>query len=82
VIRHLIGLPAGIVRMHYGWYSVATLVGSAIWSTVLCWVGVTAGQDEKLMHGDLSRISIWLIGGGGALLAMYYAFVHRQMQRD
>ena len=21
VIRHLIGLPAGIVRMHYGWYS-------------------------------------------------------------
>jgi len=82
VIRHLIGLPAGIVRMHYGWYSAATLVGSAIWSTVLCWVGVTAGQDEKLMHGDLSRISIWLIGGGGALLAMYYAFVHRHMQRD
>ena len=28
VIRHLIGLPAGIVRMHYGWYSLATLVGS------------------------------------------------------
>lgn len=23
VIRHLIGLPAGIVRLHYGWYSLA-----------------------------------------------------------
>ncbi len=82
VIRHLIGIPAGIVRMHYGWYSVATLVGSAIWCTVLCWVGVTAGQDEKLMQGDLSRISLWLIGGGGTLLAMYYVFVYRHMRRD
>ena len=57
VIRHLIGLPAGIVRMHYGWYSLATLVGSAIWSAVLCWIGVTAGQDEALMQGSLSRIT-------------------------
>lgn len=82
VIRHLIGIPAGIVRMHYGWYSAATIVGSSIWCSVLCWVGVTAGQDEKLMQGDLSRISLWLVVGGGALLAMYYAFVHRHMRRD
>jgi membrane protein DedA with SNARE-associated domain len=81
VIRHLIGLPAGIVRMHYGWYSVATLAGSAIWSTVLCWVGVTAGQDEALMQGSLSRISLWLAGGGAVLLALYYVFVHRHMRR-
>ncbi|HET6473571.1 MAG TPA: DedA family protein, partial [Pseudomonadales bacterium] len=38
VIRHLIGIPAGIVRMHYGWYSAATIVGSSIWCSVLCWV--------------------------------------------
>ena len=81
VIRHLIGLPAGIVRMHYGWYSAATLVGSAIWSTVLCWVGVTAGQDEALMQGSLSRISLWLAGGGAVLVALYYVFVHRHMRR-
>jgi len=81
VIRHLIGLPAGIVRMHYGWYSVATLLGSAIWSTVLCWVGVTAGQDEALMHGSLSRITLWLAGAGAVLVALYYVFVHRYMRR-
>jgi len=81
VIRHLIGLPAGIVRMHYGWYSVATLLGSAIWSTVLCWVGVTAGQDEALMHGSLSRITLWLGGAGAVLVALYYVFVHRYMRR-
>ena len=26
VIRHLVGIPAGIVRLHYGWYSLVTLV--------------------------------------------------------
>ena len=81
VIRHLIGLPAGIVRMHYGWYSLATLVGSGVWCTVLVWVGVTAGQDEALMHGSLGRVSIWLIGGAAVLGALYYGLVHRQMQR-
>jgi membrane protein DedA with SNARE-associated domain len=81
VIRHLIGLPAGIVRMHYGWYSLATLVGSTIWCAVLCWVGVTAGQDEALMQGSLSRITLWLVGAGAVLAGMYYLFVHRYMRR-
>lgn len=81
VIRHLIGIPGGVVRMHFGWYSLATIVGSAIWCIVLCWLGVTAGQDEQLMQGNLHSISLW---GGGVLLclgALYYFFVHRQMRR-
>lgn len=81
VVRHLIGIPAGIVRMHYGYYSLATLAGSAIWCSVLAWLGVTAGQDEALLRGDLHRISIW---GGLVLIALgalYYVFVHRHMRR-
>ncbi|MGI9246748.1 MAG: DedA family protein [Steroidobacteraceae bacterium] len=81
VIRHLIGIPAGVCRMHFGWYSLATLLGSALWCTVLVWLGVTAGQDEALMRGSLHRITLW---GGGMLTflgALYYFFVHRQMRR-
>jgi membrane protein DedA with SNARE-associated domain len=33
VVRHLIGIPAGIVRLHYGWFSLYTVLGSAIWCT-------------------------------------------------
>lgn len=80
VIRHLIGIPAGIVRMHFGYYSLATVVGSAIWCTVLAWLGVTAGQDAALLEGDLHRITLWV---GGVLLVLggiYYLFVHRQMR--
>jgi membrane protein DedA with SNARE-associated domain len=81
VVRHLIGIPAGVVRMNFWYYSAATVVGSAIWCTVLVWLGVTAGRDQALLDGDLHRISLW---GGGVLVvlgAIYYFFVHRQMRR-
>ncbi len=82
VIRHLIGIPAGIVRLGFLRYSVVTVIGSAIWCAVLAWVGVKAGQDQQLMAGNLHRISLWL---GGTLLViggLYYAFVHRQMKNQ
>jgi membrane protein DedA with SNARE-associated domain len=81
VIRHLIGIPAGIVRMDYVHFSVATLVGSAIWCAVLAWVGVTAGQDQELKGGSLHRISMWVGGLMVFLGAIYYFFVHRYMRR-
>ena len=81
VIRHLIGIPAGVVRMNYLWYSLATIVGSALWCSVLVWVGVTAGQDQQLMQGSLQRISLWIGGLMVFLGALYYFFVHRHMRR-
>src|SRR6516165_10457472 len=47
VVRHLIGIPAGIVRMNYKSFSLFTLLGSAIWCSVLCWVGIKAGEDDQ-----------------------------------
>ena len=79
VVRHLIGIPAGIVRMDYKLFSLYTLLGSAVWCAVLCWLGVKAGQDEALMKGELHRISLWLGGALVALGVIYYFFVHRHM---
>jgi len=80
VIRHLIGIPAGVVHMNYGWFSLATVAGSALWCSVLCWVGVTAGQDQLLMQGSLHRISLWAGGLMMVVGALYYFFVHRHMR--
>jgi membrane protein DedA with SNARE-associated domain len=77
VIRHLIGLPAGLVRLHYGWYSLATLAGAALWCSVLAYVGVKAGEDAALLQGDLSRLSLWLIGAALVVGTLYYFLVHR-----
>src|ERR1044071_2820644 len=81
VVRHLIGIPAGIVRMNYKLFSIFTLLGSAAWCAVLCYVGIKMGQDEKLMQGELHRISLWLGAIIFALGAMYYIFVHRHMKK-
>jgi membrane protein DedA with SNARE-associated domain len=77
--RQLVGIPAGIARMNYLTFSIFTLIGSAIWCSVLCYVGIKAGQDEKLMHGDLQRIALWLGLAMLALGGLYYLFVHRHM---
>jgi membrane protein DedA with SNARE-associated domain len=80
VVRHLIGIPAGIVRMNYKTFSLYTIVGSAIWCAILCYVGISMGQDEQLMKGELHRISLWLAGAMLFLGTMYYLFVHRHMK--
>lgn len=79
VIRHLIGIPAGIVRMNYWIFSLATVLGSAIWCSVLCYVGVKAGQDEQLLKGELHHIVFWLGGAMLVLGGLYYFFVHRHL---
>lgn len=81
VVRHLIGIPAGVVQMNYKLYSLYTLLGSGIWCGVLCFVGIKMGEDQKLMKGELHRISLWLGGIVVVLGAMYYFFVHRQMKK-
>jgi len=82
VIRHLIGVPAGVVRMHYGWYSLATLIGAAAWTAVLCAVGVIAGHDAALIAGNMHRVTLWMAGTVAVLGFLYWLLVHRYMRSD
>lgn len=77
--RQLVGIPAGIARMDYKLFALFTILGSAIWCSILCYVGVKAGQDEKLMHGEINHVVGWLGGALVLLGGLYYFFVHRQM---
>ena len=80
VVRHLVGIPFGIVRMNYWRYSLYTLLGSAIWCAVLTYVGIAAGNDAELMAGSLHRITLWFVGMVVVLALLYYFFVHRFMR--
>lgn len=81
VVRHLIGIPAGLIRMDFKTFSIFTVLGSAIWSGVLCWIGVKAGQDEQLMKGDMHRIALWAVAATVVLGSVYYFFVHRRSEK-
>lgn len=80
VVRHLIGIPAGIVRMNYMTYSIFTLVGSAIWCSVLCWVGVRMGQDLQQTENVMHTLSMWLGAFVLVIGGLYYFLVHRHMK--
>lgn len=81
VVRHLIGIPAGIVRMNYWIFSIYTLIGSGIWCAVLAWLGVKMGQDKDLMELKYKSVTIWLAGAMVVLGALYYFFVHQHMKK-
>lgn len=77
VLRQLIGIPMGIVKMDFRLYSLFTLLGSSIWCSVLAWVGVQAGDQ-----GDLRHILYWLLGLIIALACAYYFLVHRFIRKS
>jgi len=78
VVRHLIGIPMGIVRMDYVRFSIYTLVGSAVWCSVLCWLGVEVGAN--VTHGDMQRVTAVLLGFVAVVGMLYYVLVHRHMR--
>ncbi len=82
VVRHLIGIPAGIVRMDYAKFSLHTLLGSTVWCAVLVWFGVKFGDDLSQSESVAKTASLWIGGAMLALGALYYAFVYRFMRAE
>jgi membrane protein DedA with SNARE-associated domain len=49
VVRHLISIPAGIVRMNFGLFSLVTIGGSALW----CWILACLGDKAYRLEPEL-----------------------------
>jgi len=77
VIRHLISIPAGIIRMGFGIFSVMTIIGSAIWCGVLAYFGqkvITPAmmKDPVTMVAELKHQSHLIIGAILVLCVLYF----------
>jgi len=76
IIRHLISIPAGIVRMNFAIFSLMTIIGSAVWCGVLAWFGQTAITPEMLrdpagMAAALKAKSHMIVAAVLILTALY-----------
>jgi membrane protein DedA with SNARE-associated domain len=88
VLRHLISIPAGIIRMNFLKFSLLTTIGAAIWCYVLATLGIRVGaklapeQMEALKTGkgvDLSQLigavkheALWIIIAVVAVCVLYF----------
>jgi membrane protein DedA with SNARE-associated domain len=77
VIRHLIGIPCGILRLDFRCYALATLLGSLLWCSVLAWLGTAVGQHPELLAGSLHRFFALVLAVAAVLGVLYYVFVQR-----
>lgn len=69
VVRHLISIPAGILRMRFLPFSVVTTLGAGIWCTILAWWGQQVlGEQPRLLEDPDAMIKVmkskmlWFIG--------------------
>ena len=79
VIRHLISIPAGIVRMGFGMFSLMTIIGSFLWCVVLAWLGDKAYaaqpnliQDPQGLIVFIKHQSHWIVLGILGLAVLYF----------
>ena len=79
IVRSLISIPAGMMKMKIGSFLLLTTLGTAIWNTVLVWLGVFAGASwEKIVNylGVYSEAALSVLISGVILFAVFF-FNHR-----
>ena len=57
VVRSLISIPAGTAEMGVARFALYTLVGSAVWNTVLCSLGAAAGSAWSTVAAQAEWVS-------------------------
>ena len=88
VVRHLISIPAGLVRMNFSVFSFVTIAGSALWCWILAYLGDKAYQREPELLTDPEALvrfikgqSTWLLIVIGVVAVLYLLTMHLSRPR-
>ncbi|MBI1797211.1 MAG: DedA family protein [Candidatus Eisenbacteria bacterium] len=91
VVRHLVSLPAGAARMSFSRFSLSTLVGSFVWTTVLAWFGARVLGDQPKLLEDPQALThvlqtklLWFVAAAAVLFVLYLAVdvIGRRLKRE
>ncbi len=81
VVRHLISIPAGLAKVNFLTFTLATVSGSALWCAVLAWFGDKVGREHPAILASPENLiravkdETGLIIGGVVLLLVLYALM-------
>ncbi|MBR1878812.1 MAG: DedA family protein [Paludibacteraceae bacterium] len=71
-IRQLISIPAGLSKMHFGWFLFYTFLGAGLWNTVLAILGYVAHGQADLINKYSHELSVAILVLLGVAV-LYYA---------
>ena len=74
VVRHLISIPAGIVRMNFGLFSLMTIAGSALWCWILAYLGDKAYRLEPELVTSPDALVRYIHGQSRGILLIVALF--------
>ncbi|MFM8330415.1 MAG: DedA family protein [Candidatus Methylumidiphilus sp.] len=81
VVRHLISLPAGLAGMNHLKFTVYTLLGAAIWVSVLSWIGYFIGSNQELITRYAHEAVVDVLAFSALLIAVYVWLHKRKLAR-
>ena len=80
VVRSLISIPAGAAHMRIWEFLVYSTLGTAIWNTILIWLGALAGKNWQRITEYLNTYSYVI--GIVVLLALTFLIIRRVIRRN
>jgi membrane protein DedA with SNARE-associated domain len=83
VLRHLVSIPAGIIKMGFGKFSALTIIGAGIWCVVLAKLGEKVGKqldpnqpiDPAKLVAAVKHESHWIIAVVALVCVLYFVGV-------
>jgi membrane protein DedA with SNARE-associated domain len=82
VIRHLISIPAGLVRMRLAKFVLYTGLGAGLWCVILTWIGYVLGRNEAVLRSEeverYVRTTLWILIPALVVAALVYVWWHRR----
>lgn len=78
VVRHLISIPAGVLKMSFVPFSIATVLGAGLWCGILSWFGQQViGSNPELLQSPEAMVMVmkakmhWFMAGVLVLGGLY-----------
>lgn len=79
VVRHLISIPAGVLKMPFWSFTIATTLGAGLWCAVLAWFGrEVLGKSPELMQSPAAMVKVmkdklhWFVAAVVVLAVLYF----------
>jgi membrane protein DedA with SNARE-associated domain len=85
VVRHLISIPCGILRMRFVPFSIVTTVGAGLWCLILAWWGAAVlGDRPDLVENPDAMVAVmkdkmlWFVGAIVVLAVLFFVATRRK----